>query len=69
VTLIEGYERRWEQARTADWAEVLASFPLFAGVRKGRLRRLDVGQGVNGVASIAMEGGSTSATKLKVASR
>jgi CRP-like cAMP-binding protein len=29
-----------DRARDHDWAEVLATFPLFAGVRKRRLRKL-----------------------------
>jgi CRP-like cAMP-binding protein len=29
-----------ERARNDDWADVLATFPLFAGVRKRHLRRL-----------------------------
>jgi signal-transduction protein with cAMP-binding, CBS, and nucleotidyltransferase domain len=40
VALFETYGRRWDKATAAEWAEVLATFPLFAGVRKRRLRKL-----------------------------
>jgi CRP-like cAMP-binding protein len=32
--------RRWDQPTPGDWANVLAKFPLFAGVSKRRLRKL-----------------------------
>ena len=32
--------RRWDRPTAADWADVLATFPLFAGVGKRRLRKL-----------------------------
>jgi CRP-like cAMP-binding protein len=32
--------RRWDQPTPGDWANVLATFPLFAGVSKRRLRNL-----------------------------
>jgi CRP/FNR family transcriptional regulator, cyclic AMP receptor protein len=32
--------RRWDEPTLADWADVLATVPLFTGVRKRRLRRL-----------------------------
>jgi CRP/FNR family transcriptional regulator, cyclic AMP receptor protein len=32
--------RRWGQATPGDWANVLATFPLFTGVSKRRLRKL-----------------------------
>jgi CRP-like cAMP-binding protein len=31
---------QWDHARPSDWAEVLATFPLFAGISKRRLRKL-----------------------------
>jgi CRP-like cAMP-binding protein len=40
LALFETYGRRWDTATAADWAEVIATFPLFAGVRKRRLRKL-----------------------------
>lgn len=30
----------WEQPSDGEWADVLAAFPLFAGIRKRRLRKL-----------------------------
>jgi CRP-like cAMP-binding protein len=30
----------WEHARPSDWADVLATFPLFSGIGKRRLRKL-----------------------------
>jgi CRP-like cAMP-binding protein len=30
----------WDQATLADWVEVLATFPLFSGIAKRRLRKL-----------------------------
>jgi signal-transduction protein with cAMP-binding, CBS, and nucleotidyltransferase domain len=30
----------WDRPRTGDWAKVLATLPLFSGVRKRRLRKL-----------------------------
>jgi CRP/FNR family transcriptional regulator, cyclic AMP receptor protein len=30
----------WDHASTADWANVLADFPLFSGIAKRRLRKL-----------------------------
>jgi len=32
--------RRWDQATSGDWADVIATFPLFTGVSKRRLRKL-----------------------------
>jgi CRP-like cAMP-binding protein len=37
---MKGLWRYEDRATDADWAEVLATFPLFAGVRKRHLRRL-----------------------------
>jgi CRP-like cAMP-binding protein len=34
---LRGY---WDRATPADWAEVLATFPVFSGVGKRRLRKL-----------------------------
>jgi CRP/FNR family transcriptional regulator, cyclic AMP receptor protein len=31
---------RWDHASPSDWADVLAGFPLFAGIPKRRLRKL-----------------------------
>jgi CRP-like cAMP-binding protein len=31
---------RWDRPTPSDWADVLATFPLFAGVSKRRLRKL-----------------------------
>jgi CRP-like cAMP-binding protein len=30
----------WDHARSSDWANVLATFPLFSGIGKRRLRKL-----------------------------
>ena len=30
----------WDHARAADWADVVATFPLFSGIPKRRLRKL-----------------------------
>jgi CRP-like cAMP-binding protein len=35
-----GLTEYWARTTPADWAEVLATFPLFAGVGKRRLRKL-----------------------------
>ena len=40
LMLAHDLPRRWGQATPADWASVLAQFPLFRGVRKRRLRAL-----------------------------
>jgi CRP/FNR family cyclic AMP-dependent transcriptional regulator len=34
------FPRCWDQPTPADWADVLAGFPLFTGVSKRRLRKL-----------------------------
>ena len=34
------YSRHWDQPSTNDWAKVLATFSLFSGISKRRLRRL-----------------------------
>ena len=39
-TEAHGLMRYWDCPSNGDWAEVLASFPLFAGVGKRRLRKL-----------------------------
>ena len=31
---------RWDHARPSDWADVLATFPLFSGIGKRHLRKL-----------------------------
>ena len=40
VTVAQHLGRRWDQPTPVDWADVLARFPLFTGVRKRRLRKL-----------------------------
>jgi len=35
-----GLVRSWEHVGAADWVDVLATFPLFSGVPKRRLRKL-----------------------------
>jgi CRP/FNR family cyclic AMP-dependent transcriptional regulator len=40
VTSAELYDRAWNQPTAKDWANVLASLPLFAGLSKRRLRRV-----------------------------
>jgi CRP/FNR family transcriptional regulator, cyclic AMP receptor protein len=42
VALMNAHDlaRGWQQPSPADWANVLARFPLFRGVSKRRLRRL-----------------------------
>jgi CRP/FNR family transcriptional regulator, cyclic AMP receptor protein len=37
---MRGLPRRWDQSPSSDWADVLATFPLFAGVGTRRLRKL-----------------------------
>jgi CRP-like cAMP-binding protein len=40
LTRPQGLMPYWDRPRTDDWAEVLATFPLFAHVGKRRLRKL-----------------------------
>jgi len=40
LTRPEGWSRYWEQTNADDWADVLATLPLFEGVGRRRLRRL-----------------------------
>jgi CRP/FNR family cyclic AMP-dependent transcriptional regulator len=37
---VRALPRRWDEPTPGDWADVLAEFPLFTGVRKRRLRKL-----------------------------
>jgi signal-transduction protein with cAMP-binding, CBS, and nucleotidyltransferase domain len=37
---VRGLPQRWDQPTPSDWANVLATFPLFTGVSKRRLRKL-----------------------------
>lgn len=37
---VDDARRSWDRPSPADWADVLATFPLFTGVSKRRLRRL-----------------------------
>ena len=37
---VRALPRRWDQPAPGDWADVLATFPLFAGIGKRRLRKL-----------------------------
>jgi CRP-like cAMP-binding protein len=36
----QGSSRNLDQARVSDWVDVLATFPIFSGVRKRQLREL-----------------------------
>src|SRR5262245_17443189 len=40
MTNTQLYDRAWNQATARDWAAVLASLPLFAGLTKRQLRRV-----------------------------
>ena len=40
VTNAQLYDRAWNQPTAKDWANVLASLPLFAGLTKRQLRRV-----------------------------
>src|SRR5262245_48604725 len=40
VTHAQLYDRAWNQPTAKDWAEVLASLPLFAGLTKRQTRRV-----------------------------
>jgi len=40
MTSAQLYDRAWNQPTSNDWAGVLASLPLFAGLTKRRLRRV-----------------------------
>ena len=40
VTNAQFYDRAWNQPTAKDWANVLASLPLFAGLTKRQLRRV-----------------------------
>ena len=40
LTHARGLPRRWNQPTPGDWADVLATFPLFTDVSKRRLRKL-----------------------------
>jgi len=40
VTNAPFYDRAWNQPTAKDWADVLASLPLFAGLTKRQLRRI-----------------------------
>lgn len=40
LTLMRGLRQRWDEPVPGDWADVLATIPLFAGVSTRRLREL-----------------------------
>jgi CRP/FNR family cyclic AMP-dependent transcriptional regulator len=40
MTSAQLYDRVWNQPTTKDWANVLATLPLFAGLKKRQLRRI-----------------------------